>query len=97
MSVKRSMDRYTTVSVFLKMQGAQPVDIKKPGNIKIEITGTLETSYPVKSLLGEILLKPLLYIYHLIFYNKTRRRYLEFSRRSVERLGTEIRSMLKIP
>lgn len=96
MHVKKGLDQFSSVTVFFKMQGFQPIDANKPGNIKIEISGFLETNYPTKGI-GGIFLIPLMFIYHLAIYNRIRRRYLQYANERIRRINDTIRSMLNIP
>lgn len=94
---EKGFDKFSRFRIEIWMQGRQPTDPTKNGDIRVEIRGWLETRYPISTLLHKIFLLPFFYFYHIVFYNRIRRQYLQFLREGVERVEVEIRNLLKIP
>lgn len=94
---KMPQDKYTDWRVDIKMQGSQPTDPTKDGVLRIEIHGWIETKFPTDNPFNKILFPIFFWPYHVAFYAKQRRRYLEWHRRRIDKLVDEIRTMLNIP
>lgn len=93
---QKGFDKFSKMNVTLKCEGKQPTDITKSGEIVIEIKGGLETKYPSESMIQRTVLKPFIYFYHWTIYNNIRRQYIEFSKRGIEQLESEIRSVFNL-
>ena len=97
--VEKAMDKWTGYRVDVKMQGSQPTDPTKPGVLRIEIHGWIETKFdgasekPINKQLFRLFYWP----YHVMYYAPRRRRYIEWHRRRIDRLVQEIREILQIP
>lgn len=94
--IKKKFDNFTGIQVGLKIQGKQPADPAKNGEVKIEIGGTIQTEYPARTIFQKIFLKPLILLYHYIFYNNVRMKYMVYAQRGIERLEDELRASLNL-
>lgn len=98
--IEKGMDKFTSYRVDVKMQGTQPTDPSKDGSLRIEIHGWIETKFDLDNRIVPInkALLPILWLpYNKFFYQKVRRRYIEWHRRRIDRLADTIRELLKVP
>jgi hypothetical protein len=98
--VERAMDKFTSYRVDVKMQGTQPTDPTKDGTLRVEIHGWIETKFELENRLvqvNKIILPLIWWPYHVAYYQKIRRRYIEWHRRRINKLADTIREILKIP
>lgn len=93
---ERTFDQFTKLIIYVKLEGAQPTDVSKPGKMTIEFSGRLITSFPSESVIQKFVVLPFAWIYYRIFYKDVRRRFLDMSKRDLERLENELRGMLKL-
>lgn len=95
---ERGIDGRTRYVIILKAFGRQPADPKdKNGKMLVEIKGYVVTRYPIKKRYQRAIFWPFIYFYHWAFYNKIRRRYIEFTKERIEELETELRKILELP
>lgn len=94
---ERGFDKFTRVRIDFKLLGKQPTDPTKSGSLRIEIKGFVRTEYKLATIFHKIFILPFIYLYHIAYYNRIRRGYIEWLRRRIERLENELRELLKIP
>jgi len=84
--VKKNMSAYTTAKYYIWVQGAKS-KTDNTGQFTMRIHGDLETSFSGPS----IILKPVWLMYSYLFYNRTRRRYIENCRDLAMNFRNEIK------
>lgn len=94
--VDKKFDQFTKAAMTLYMFGKQPTDPTKVGEIRIEISATLETNYPTRTIFQKFFVRPFLTIYHKMFYNQIRRNYISFLRNRIAQLEAEMRASYNI-
>jgi len=94
--IQKKFDGFTGIIVALKIQGKQPSDPTKNGDVRIEISGTIETKYPANTVFQKIFLRPFIYLYYYTFYNKVRMQYFAYANRRIERLEDELRASFNL-
>jgi len=87
---KNSMDSFSSIWIKVKIQGSQNKK-SKMGNVKISISGFLETKFNVPNFL-----RPLLLMYTYLFYNNQRREYINVGKIYIDRIEDEIRSLFNL-
>lgn len=92
--IRKSYDNFSKGWIYIELRGSQPTDPKKVGKLTVKFMGFLETIWKIDG--WKKIFLPFLYIYHVTFYNKQRRRYLNELKRFVSILEEEIRRNLKI-
>lgn len=88
---KDAKDDNSKIWIKITVQGEQSKK-DKTGNIKVWITGYLETKFPYNIFLQ----KSLLWLYNNFFYSNQRRKYIEDGREHIERLEDEIRALFNL-
>ena len=91
-TTKKEEDKWTGVLIKFVIQGRQHAQTKK-GNVRIEISGYLETSYEYSNPFQLAFWK----VYNKMFYYKRRRQYLERGREYAYAIRDEILKEMKIP
>ena len=79
--VKKGLDRFTSVVIEVIIQGKQPSDPNKEGNVEIKIGGVLKTRFGGNSMIDDIknpFVRSFFWLYDRYFHKKQRRSYLEF-------------------
>jgi len=96
--VNWGIDVRSHVLVEVVMEGKQPSDPTKNGEVRISVSGTLKTEYPQNNAFQRsALYKLLVWIYHWIYYNNVRRSYTEICNRRLETIWREFRNVLNMP
>ena len=78
--VHKGIDRFTSVTIEVILEGKQPADSNKPGSLLIKIGGVLTTKFGGGSVLQDArnpIYAGLIWLYNHLFYRKQRRDYLE--------------------
>lgn len=91
-TVLKEEDRWTKVIGKAVIQGKQHTKTKS-GNVRIEISGYVETTYDYNNFLQRIFWA----IYNNFFYHKRRRQYMERGKEYLLTVSNEISKELKIP
>jgi len=95
--VQKSMDSKSKIYFEIIMQGKQPKDSSKEGELVILIGAKLTTEYRQETPFQKSeFYKNLLRIYNLFFYFKVRRRYLQLCKELCEKLRDAYKELLKI-
>jgi hypothetical protein len=92
--VRKGYDNFTKGFIFIELDGEQPSDPSKNGKVSIRIRSTLETEWKIDGF--KRILFPIVYLYHLSFYNARRRRYLDELKSFIYRIEEEIRNNFNI-
>jgi hypothetical protein len=85
-------DKWTGVLIKVTIQGKQHSQTKK-GNVRIEITGFLQTRFDYNNIFQQIFWT----FYNKTFYYKRRRQYLERGKEYIFAIRDEIFREMKIP
>lgn len=91
-TTNKEEDKWSKILVKVTIQGKQHTQTKK-GNVRIEISGFLETSYEYSNPFQ----KWFWYLYNRMFYFKRRRQYMERGREYMFMIRDEIFREMKIP
>ena len=95
---KHPLDANSNGWYEIVLEGVQPKDPNKAGKLTVIIYPRLETKFKLDTpFKNSPIYKSFIYIYVKLFYQKTRRKYLEMCRSLAKRLETEIRNILKMP
>jgi len=95
--VEKTMDTRTRMVFEIIMQGNQPSDPSKNGNLTILISPRLRTEYKLDSPFQKsAFYRGMLWLYNFFFYFRVRRKYLEVCKEWSSNLLKEYRSLLKI-
>lgn len=95
--VQKGMDSRTKIFFEIIMQGKQPTDPKKNGEVMILIGAKLVTEFKQDTPFQQsAFYKSLLWLYNYFFYSNVRRRYLELCKELCEKLRQAYRELLKI-
>ncbi len=95
--VKKGIDRFTKFEVNVLLWGTQPADKTKTGNVKIIISGFVNTDFPASKLFEKYLYTPFFYLYNIGYYNKIRRQYVQWVRDGIYKLESQIRQKFNMP
>jgi hypothetical protein len=96
--VKKGIDMRSFALTEIILEGNQPSDPTKEGNIKISIKAKLITEYERKTAFQNLpIYKGLLWLYNFFFYNNVRRNYLKLCNDWLTKLEDEFRSILSMP
>lgn len=88
----------TAIYVEVILEGLQPSDPSKEGEISIKIGGVMRSEFELDTVFKRLpIYKGLLWLYFKIFYGDVRRGYLQFCQRGIDRLSEDMRSTLGIP
>lgn len=94
---EKPLDLRSTLEVSVKVHGKQSKTDKRGKLEFIKIKGTVTTTYELASIkiFGRevVPLKSLVWIYHKLFYNNQRLKYIQNGRRLVLRLANELKGM----
>jgi hypothetical protein len=91
------MDSRTTIYVEIIMQGSQPSDPSKNGNLTILIGGRIKTEYKLDSQFQQSsIYRALLWLYNFFFYFRIRRGYIKICNDWLTRVSKAYRELLKI-
>jgi len=95
--VEKKMDSRTTIYVEIIMQGSQPSDSSKNGNLTILIGGRIKTEYKLDSPFQQSsIYRALLWLYNFFFYFRIRRGYIKICNDWLTRVSKAYRELLKI-
>jgi hypothetical protein len=98
--IDRGIDRFTRVLIEVFLQGSQPSDPNKEGNLEIRIGGYLTSTFGGATIFDDArnpLFKLLFYIYYRYFYKYQRSFYLkEWCYNRIQKLKREIQKLLNI-
>jgi hypothetical protein len=95
--VEKKMDSRTTIYVEIIMQGSQPSDSSKNGNLTILIGGRIKTEYKLDSQFQQSsIYRALLWLYNFFFYFRIRRGYIKICNDWLTRVSKAYRELLKI-
>jgi hypothetical protein len=95
--VEKKMDSKSVIYLEIIMQGNQPADPSKNGNLTILIGSKLKTEYKLDTPFQQsYFYRALLRIYNFFFYFSVRRGYLKLCNEWLTRLFKEYRSFLKL-
>jgi hypothetical protein len=95
--VEKKMDSKSVIYFEIIMQGNQPADPSKNGNLTILIGAKLKTEYKLDTPFQQsYFYRALLWMYNFFFYFGVRRRYLRLCNDWLSRLLKEYRSFLKL-
>lgn len=89
--LKIGFDKFSKGLIFVELRGKQPTIPEENGEVKISLSAHLETKYNIKKILI-----PLIYLYHLIFYNSQRRKYLNDLKKAVDTIVSGLKDKLKL-
>ena len=95
--VYKPLDKTSYILAQIILQGAQPSDPSKPGELNIRISGKLRTDF--KMMVGfqkTALYRNLIRLYHTLFYRETRKAYLEMCTKYLTTLVEELKRSLGI-
>ena len=91
---KIGFDKFSKGWIFTELRGKQPSDPEKNGEVKISLSAQLETEYKIDGI--KKVLIPLIYLYHLIFYNMQRRKYLNSLKEAISIIEAGLKDRLKL-
>ncbi|MEM5815171.1 MAG: hypothetical protein QXD89_01635 [Candidatus Aenigmatarchaeota archaeon] len=95
--VEKGLDSRSKMLFEIIMQGKQPKDPSKSGELVILIGAKLVTQYRQDSPFQQtIFYKSLLWLYNFFFYFKVRRRYLNMCKEFCEKIRDAYKELLKI-
>ena len=91
--INKAMDAKTKILFELIFQGKQPSDKSKPGSLVMTISARIFTDYTLDTAFQQSLLyRSFLKIYHKIFYNDVRRRFLSDCGNFIDKIFTRVRT-----
>ncbi|MCS7094107.1 MAG: hypothetical protein RMJ18_02915 [Candidatus Aenigmarchaeota archaeon] len=95
--VQKGMDSKSKIFFEIIMQGKQPKDPSKVGELTILIGARLTTEYKLNTPFQRTLFyKTLLKLYNFFFYYRVRRSYLDICRNLCEKIKSMYKELLKI-
>jgi len=95
--IEKKMDARSVVHIEIIMQGAQPSDPSKNGNLTILIGARLRTEYKLETPFQQSsFYKALLWLYNFFFYFRIRRDYIKICNDWISRLTKAYREFLKL-
>ncbi|MBI2546834.1 MAG: hypothetical protein HYW23_00095 [Candidatus Aenigmarchaeota archaeon] len=95
--VKKKYDEWTNAWIEAKLQGKQPADSNKDGEVTILLTGKLQTKSPERTVMQRsTLYKSLRWLYFRTLYNDLRRNYIEECRIKINDLKRTLEKTLGI-
>jgi len=91
-------DGHTRPKVRVRCHGFQPSDPKSPNGIcRIEIKAWVETTYDFGNVFEKAIAMPFIWMYHRLWYNDIRRRYIQMLKEQVYKLEVAIRELYGMP
>ena len=97
MVIEKKMDARSSIYFEIVMQGKQPKDLEKPGNLTILISAKLRTEYKLNTPFQQTsFYKGLLWLYNFFFYFKVRRGYIKICNDWIFRVRDAYKELLKI-
>jgi len=95
--VEKKMDSRSVVNIEIIIQGSQPSDPSKNGNLTILIGARLRTEYKLETPFQQSpLYRALLWIYNFLFYFRIRRGYIKICNDWLSRLSMAYKALLKL-
>lgn len=96
--VSKGFDAFTSIFVGVTIQGAQPSDVTKDGEVTVRMEARISTNYNLSTFIQKLpVYKAIRWLYHYIFYSKVRRGYLALCNELSEKLLREARAVLGMP
>jgi len=97
MIVQKGLDSRSKIFFEIIMQGKQPKDPNKVGELTILIGAKLSTEYKLESPFQQSLFyKSLLWLYNFFFYYRIRRSYIGICKSLCEKIRDSYKQLLKI-
>lgn len=95
--VQKKIDDKSEIFAEIVMEGVQPSDPTKNGNVSILISGKVITNYPLNTAFKRLpVYRGIIWFYHFVFYDSVRKGYLNMCKIFLDDLTKEFKKILGI-